>query len=398
LKIAILSVHSCPLGKLGSKDTGGMNVYVRELATLLDSQGHTVDIFTHLHENQHPPFIEIGRNTRLIHIKTGNGESIDKQTLYPHLTHFVCNLESFRKAEGAGYDIIYSHYWLSGLVGKVLQSWWQVPHMTMFHTLGMVKNSLGIGEEETELRIETERLLVNSCDRVIASTAREREIMCTHYGACGENIAIIPCGVNLDMFKPVGKAAARQQLGIIDGKVILFVGRIEAIKGLDRLVEALGLLKNIPGLKLFVVGGDEYSRDGINQLKALAETLGIGDRIEFKEPVPQSELPAYYSAADVFVLPSYHESFGMVALEALACGTPVIATSVGDLESIIQPGVSGYVVPDNSPEHLAGALALALGRPGFGAPEVIRATVSGYGWERIARETLRECKKLGALK
>ncbi|MDP2919340.1 MAG: glycosyltransferase [Dehalococcoidia bacterium] len=396
MKLAVLSVHSCPLGKLGGKDTGGMNVYVRELAGVLGRQGHTVDIFTHRHENQHPEIIELASNARLIHIKSGNGESVDKQTLYPYLADFVCNLDNFRKADGSSYDLIYSHYWLSGLVGKLLQSWWRVPHMTMFHTLGIVKNSLGIGEEESDLRIETERLLLNSSDSIVASTARERKIMCSEYGACGENIAIIPCGVNLELFKPVDKTSARKQLGI-EGKVILFVGRIETIKGLDRLVEAISLL-NIPDLKLYIVGGDGYSRDEINRLKALAEKIGVDKKVNFLEPVPQEQLPDYYSAADVFVLPSYHESFGMVALEALACGTPVIATGVGDLDTIIQPGVSGYIVPDNSAEHLAGALSLAFERHGFGTREVIRATVSGFSWERIARETLRECRKLGVLK
>jgi len=393
LNLALLSIHSCPLGRPGGKDTGGMNVYVRELALQLGRQGHHVDVFTHLHDAREPQVVELGKNVRLVHLRSG-AENTDKLALYDYLPEIAANLENFSEKENISYDLMYSHYWLSGWTGWLINRTWHIPHLIMFHTIGAVKNSLGIGEDEPLLRIESEKQLMQDCDRIVASTEREKETLRRDSAVPYEKVAVIPCGVNLDLFRPVNRADARLQIGVPSGKIVLYAGRIERIKGLDRLVKALRLVNNVPDLKLLIVGGDASSRAEIDRLKSLARELGIGDKIDFHESVPQENLPAYYNAADVFVLPSYYESFGMAALEAMACGTPIVATPVGDWEHIIRNGLNGYTVPDNSPPHLAQALSLALSGPAFAPPAEIRSTVAGFGWEHIAEMTLKVCTKL----
>jgi D-inositol-3-phosphate glycosyltransferase len=393
LNFALLSIHSCPLGKPGGKDTGGMNVHVRELALQLGKQGHQVDVFTRLHDVGEPEIVALGENARLVHLRSGK-EDADKQTLYDYLPEIAANLEGFRRREGIRYSVIYSHYWLSGWTGRLVNNKWHIPHLTMFHTLGAVKNSLGIGENEPPLRIASEKQLMRECDRIIASTGREKETLHGSYGVPLEKVAVIPCGVNLDLFIPADCTKARRQLGIKSGKIILFAGRIDRIKGLDRLIEAVAMLDHISDLKLLVIGGDENSREEIARLKNMAQELGVGGIVDFRESVPQEFLPTYYSAADVFVLPSYYESFGMAALEALACGTPVVTTPMGDWENIIQPGVNGYIAPDNSPPHLARTLSLALTESSFAPPALIHSTVARFGWENIAKQTLKVCTEL----
>jgi len=222
LKIAMISLHSCPLGKLGGRDTGGMNVYIRELARELGEKGHIVDIYTRTHKPEHEQIINLGNNNRLIHIEIGATEEIPKIAFYSYLEKFICGVENFRSSNiNSRYDLIHSHYWLSGLTGKHLQLWWHVPHITMFHTLAAVKNNIGIGEDETELRIEGEREVVHSCDRIIAATAREMEELTYYYDAKQQNVTVLPCGVNPYIFKPIEREFAIKELGLSDQTTIL---------------------------------------------------------------------------------------------------------------------------------------------------------------------------------
>jgi len=321
LRIAMLSVHSCPVGNLGAKDTGGMSVYIREIARELGKQGHLVDIYTRVHDPRDPQVINLGQNACLIHLTAGEDEEISKLAVYPYLPEFTCNLENYREHNGLHYDLVFSHYWLSGRVGKYLQQLWNVPHITMFHTLGAVKNTIGIGQGEPELRIETERDLTRNCHHIIASTDREKEYLVLHYGAVPERIGVVPCGVNLEQFKPVDKKAAKQQLGFSDDKLILFVGRIEPLKGVEQLLRAMSYLQDIQGLRLVIIGGDENSQHEIEQLRKLSRDLHIQDSVTYLGLIKHERLPYFYSAADACVVPSYYESFGLVALESLACGT-----------------------------------------------------------------------------
>jgi len=394
LRIAMLSVHSCPVGNLGAKDTGGMSIYVRELARELGRQGHLVDIYTRVHDPRDPQIINLGQNARLIHLTAGGDEEINKLAIYPYLPEFTCNLENFKKHNGLHYDLVFSHYWLSGRVGKYLQQLWNVPHIMMFHTLGAVKNAIGIGECEPELRIETERDLTRDCHRIIAPTNREKENLILHYGALPERIGVVPCGVNLEQFKPMGKEIAKRQVGFVDNKIILFVGRIEPLKGIDQLLKAMPYLQNGQGPKLVIIGGDENSQYEMERLQRVSSDLHIQDSVTFLGLIKHEQLPYFYSAADACVVPSYYESFGLVALESLACGTPVVATNVGDLKSVIHQGETGYVVMDNAPRHLADKIALLLSRPSSDTKSAlsIRASVSRFSWSNIAEAVTNECR------
>ena len=391
LRMAILSVHSSPLGNPGAKDTGGMSVYVRELAGELGKQGLLVDIYTRVHEPGNNQIVKLGHNVRLIHLRAGEDKDIHKLAVYSYLPDFACNLESFRKDNRLRYDLVFSHYWLSGWVGEYLQNWWHVPHLMMFHTLGSVKNAIGIGDDESELRIETERQLAENCHHIIAATETEKEERVRH-GASPERISVIPCGVNLELFRPIDKDRAKQQLGFGNDKVILCVGRIEPLKGIDRLLRAMTYLQDNPGLRLVIIGGDEHSQDEMARLQKLSRNLQIDGAVSFLGLIKQEKLPYFYSAADVCVVPSYYESFGLVALESIACGTPVVATNVGDLKTIIREGETGHIVADNTPRGLADKIALLLAQPSPNRESVlsIRASVSRFSWSNIAQELVRE--------
>jgi D-inositol-3-phosphate glycosyltransferase len=391
LRIAMLSAHSCPVGKLGARDTGGMSVYIRELARELGKQGHYVDVYTRTHDPADPQVINIGQQSQLIHLRAGQDNDINKLALYCYLPEFTCNLENYRKDNGLEYDMVFSHYWLSTWVGTYLRQWWQVPHVAMFHTLGLIKNDIGIGEEEPELRIVTEREAVNNCQRIIVSTAEEKESIIRYYGASPENTGVVPCGVNMEQFRPSDRATAKKDLGFVNDKILLFVGRIDPLKGVEQLVKSVAYLNDIDDLKLVVVGGDEESQNEIDRLNRLSNELGITEKIDFRGTIKHAELPLYYNAADVCVVPSYYESFGLVALESLACGTPVVATDVGDLRNIIHQGKTGFVVPNNSRQVLADKIKELLDKSDFDKG-LIRESVREYSWDNIAEKVAKELR------
>ena len=266
--------------------------------------------------------------------------------------------------------------------------------MTMLHTLGAVKNTLGLGKSEPDLRINCEKILVKSCQRVIAPTEREKEYMIRYYEAVPETISIIPCGVNLELFRSIEKKIARNHLGLNGEEIILFVGRVVPLKGIDKLLMAMTYLEERQKLRLVVIGGDDHCRDEIERLKALSESLQIHDSVTFLGLVDQEELPYFYSAADLCVFPSYYESFGLVGLESLACGTPVVATKVCGIENVIRQGETGYVVTDNAPRRLANKISLILSTPEARTKAIraIRASVSRYGWSNIAESIAEEYK------
>jgi D-inositol-3-phosphate glycosyltransferase len=381
------------MGNLGGRDTGGMNVYIRELAPALAKIGFKVDIYTRAHDLRDAQVDVLQDGTRLIHIKAGPVEDMGKLTQYDHLGEFVENLETFCIEDGAKYDVIHSHYWLSGEVGDRLKSRWDVPHATMFHTLGAAKNSLPIGNKESELRLETEKRLANSTDSIIVATKREKNDMVKHYGFIGDRISIIPCGVNLQLFSPVDKTKARQELNLdVDGKYVLYVGRIEQLKGIDKLICALSYLPL--EVKLLIIGGDRYSHEQETSLKKLAWLHGLSKRVYFIGSVPQPLLTAYYSAADVTVNPSYYETFNLVSLETMACGTPLVSTQVGVATEVIENGKNGYLVESNSPLELARGLEAVI--KNSLSPDIlaIRRSVDKFDWHIIAGFVAKEYKSL----
>ncbi|MFC2047323.1 glycosyltransferase [Chloroflexota bacterium] len=394
LRIAMLSTHSCPIGNLGAKDTGGMSVYIREVARQLGKQGHLVDVYTRVHDPKDDQIIKLGQNARLIHLRAGEDKEIHKLAVYSYLPDFACNLESFRKHNSLGYDLVFSHYWLSGWLGEILQRWWNVPHVTMFHTLGAVKNAIGIGEDEPELRLKTERDLARNCLHIIATTEKEKEELVRHYGASPARIGVIPCGVNLELFHPMDRGIAKQQIGFSDDNIILFVGRIEPLKGIEQLLRAMNHLNNVQGMRLVIAGGDEHNQYEMERLRQLSWALHIQDSVTFLGVIKHEQLPYFYSAASVCVVPSYYESFGLVALESMACGTPIVATNVGGLEKFVLQGETGYVVNDNTPHRLADKIALLLSKSKHNTESAhsIRASVTQFSWSNIAEVVAKECR------
>jgi D-inositol-3-phosphate glycosyltransferase len=400
LRICMLSAHSCPVGKLGTRDTGGMSVYIREIARELGSHGHVVDVYTRVHDRRDRQIYELGQNARLVHLRAGVDEEIHKLALYAHLPAFVKNLESFRRGNNIQYDLIFSHYWLSALAGTHLQQRWRIPHVAMFHTLGAVKNSIReekhatLGEKEPRLRIETERNLVRQCNHIVASTGKEKRALVRHYGAPSQKISVVPCGVNLERFTVIGKAQARRHLGLDSDKIILFVGRVDPLKGVDNLIKALPHLCDIPKLKLMIIGGGDHSRHEVEQLRKLADSLEVRASVDFLGLIKHEDLPYFYNAADACVVPSYYESFGLVALESLACGTPVVATDVGNHKNLIRQGETGYVTKDNDPCRLADRIASLLLRleSDTRSAQSIRATVNRLSWSNIADAIAKDCR------
>ncbi len=392
LKIAILSVHSCPLERLGGEDTGGMSVYIRELARELGGFGHKVDIYTRAHSHLDGRIVEMSPNVRLIHLEAGEVGEINKLAIYPHAHDFARNIVTFSKENGIEYDLIHSHYWLSGCVGTWLQDWWNIPHITMFHTLGAVKNAVGVGGTEPELRIESEGRVVEKCHRIIAATEREKADLVHHYNIVSDKIKVIPCGINLDLFQPVDKEEARRRLGMNGHKVVLFVGRIQRLKGLDRLLGAMSYLRQDEDVKLMVVGGDARTQSEVERLRKVSGDMQIQSMVDFVGQVDQKELPFYYSAADVCVIPSYYESFCLVALESLACGTPLVATDVGGISGVVKQGENGYIVAGNDPVYIADALGALLS--GQYTPDSVRDAVIEYEWSNIAEAVVEEYQEM----
>jgi len=264
-----------------------------------------------------------------------------------------------------------------------------------FHTLGAVKNAIGIGEGEPDLRINAEKELVRDCHRIIASTLKGKKDLIDYYDASPETISVIPCGVNLDLFRPIGRETARCYLGLKEERIILFVGRIIPLKGIDNLLKAMSYLERKEGIKLVVIGGDEHCQTEVERLKDLSRSLKIQESVTFLGLVKQEILPFFYSAANLCVVPSHYESFGLVVLESLACGTPVVATRVGGAESVIRHGETGYVVRNNDSCHLADKIALFLSTSN-GDTDVgtVRASVVNYSWSNITEAILAEYRNV----
>ena len=389
----MFSIHSSPIGELGTKNTGGMSVYIRELARQLGTRGHCVDIYTRLNGSKHNQIIDLYDNVRLIHLSAGNNGYVNKLALYYYLSDFFRALERFKQQEGLRYDLIHSHYWLSGRLGNWLKDLWNVPHLVMFHTLGTVKNNAGVADHEPDLRIATEKKLTRTCERILAPTEREKDNLKTYYNTPSEKIGVASCGVNLDLFQPMDRSVARQRLGFGDNEsIVLYVGRFDPIKGIDRLLGAVAHLQGHRRLRLVIIGGDGPDTPEYQKLQTMTRKLGIQDRVTFVGRIEQNHLPPYYSAADVLAVPSYYESFGLVGLESLACGTPVVATEVGAMRSILRDGKTGQIVTHANPRSLAKAIEPFIN--GSAAKKwsanKIRASVLKFGWSNVAAAVIDE--------
>ena len=359
MRIALVSVHGCPLARLGEKDSGGMNVYLLQLAKELGSLGLTADVFTRFHDPNDPEIVDLGPGSRVIHIKAGPWYE-SKEGIYPLLPEFVDNMLSFQRERGLAYDLYHSHYWLSGEVVSRLNQHVRLPHIASFHTLGEAKIRARAEENESIVRIRSERDTLHRADRIVAVSEHERGNMIDFYEAPGDRIQVIPCGVDMDVFKPMPKDEARRELGLGDGNVLLYVGRVQPLKGPELLLESVARMGLNEGLKVLIVGGDVTGDEEVTKVRRLAEDLGIGHMVSFEGTVPHKRLVHYYNAADLCVVPSFYESFGLVAAEAMACGTPVVATAVGGLPETVKDGLNGSLIRDRNPEALAQKINLLL--------------------------------------
>lgn len=365
-RIAVLSVHTCPLALLGGKKTGGMNVYVRDYSRELGRQGVQVDVFTRSQDSCQPRVKhDLGYGGRVIHIPAGPEEPIPVAEISQYLDEFTAGVLQFAAEEDARYDVIHSHYWLSGLVAeKLQQAWPHAPIIHMFHTLGHMKNRIAFTESERapQERIDGETRVLRIADRIIVATPAEQAQLNWLYGADMGKEVVIPPGVDLDRFHPISKIHAKERLGIpIADKNIMFAGRIEPLKGVDTLLQAMALIQMrypaaIKNVCVAIIGGDPWSDSPDAEMARLQEMrlkLGIHDIVTFLGAKDQDSLPYYYAAAEMVIMPSHYESFGLVALEAMAMGTPVIASEVGGLAFLIRDGRNGYHVPSRDPEALA---------------------------------------------
>ena len=394
MRVAILSVHGCPLARPGTPEAGGMQMYVKALSRGLGRRGLAVDVFTRRTDPDAPDVVSFGRNARVIHLSAGEPAPIEKNAVLDVLPEFIYNAQRFRRSEGIDYGVVHSHYWLSGWVGNILARRWDVPHVTMFHTLGRLKNRALADREETDARIEVEEQVVASADRIVVSTDHERQALTDLYGARRERIVVIHGGVDLDLFRRTDRETARAALRL-SGEVLLFVGRIDRVKGLDVLIRAVALLKHRPNLRLVVVGGSGQEAE-LHRNRALAEALGL--LVDFRGAVAQEDLPAYYSASDALVVPSHYESFGLVAVEALACETPVIASMVGGLPTVIHDEVNGLLVPWRRPDAFAKRIERVLDDAPLRARIVAnsRESVVRFSWEAVADRIANLYQDLGA--
>jgi D-inositol-3-phosphate glycosyltransferase len=410
LHIAMLSVHTCPLATLGGKETGGMNVYVRDLSRELIRRGHRVDVYTRSQDASLPRISHsLGQGGRVIHIPAGPEHPYDKHLVYDHLPEFVDGVVSHVEAKDIRYDVLHSHYWLSGAVARELRQRWSTPILQMFHTLGKMKNAVAQRpeEQETAHRIAVETEIVCLADALVAATPAEKEQLVRLYSADPARIRVISPGVDTERFHPIPAVHAKEQIGLgVDCCIILFVGRIEPLKGIDNLLRAIArVVEKRPelraGLCVPIIGGDPdrvREDDHMMRLQELREELGIGDVVTFLGAKDQDMLQYYYSAAEMVVMPSDYESFGMVALEAMACGTPVIASDVGGLAFLVKHGRTGYRVPARDPKALAAKITRLLTDEGLRRRIGQRAAcwAEAYAWPRIADKIEALYAELGA--
>ena len=374
-----------------------MNVHVRELARAMGNRGVAVDVFTRAHDYVCDG-VETGADgVNYVHVPAGPPDA-PLGELPAYLDDFVVGVREHQQRNDVGYTAIHSHYWLSGWAGAKIAAATRTPQVVTFHTLSRIKMQSRSGEHEPPVRQETEERIIAGADCVVAFSPHERDAMVRLYGADGNRVELIPCGVDLSRFRPVDRTEARRELGLNGHKVMLYVGRIEPLKGADLLLHAAASLESEEGVQVLVVGSDAEGSGEMERLHRLSDDLQLGDSVEFVGRVPQDRLALYYSAADVCVVPSFYESFGLAALESMACGTPVVATRVGGLSTIVQHGRTGYLKSWRCPEAFAQSLEMIMAnddlRDSMG--RAARNRAESLSWDQVARRLLALYERLGS--
>ena len=407
LRIATLSLHSSPLAELGGEIAGGMNVFVREVSRELGRFGHRLDIFTRRDNPDQPPVIEIDEGVRLIHLSAGPAASRSRHQISQHIPQLQ---EALKIWPAEAYDLVHAHYWISGAAGRRWAAEKGIPFVQMFHTMERTKRRvLGDGHAEDPQRSSEEETLGQSADALTVGSLQDRDSLTADYGIAPEKIHVVPGGVNPSVFPPQPQEVARRRTGLPPGRVALFVGRIEPVKGLETLIRALVLLRREGGdncsWRLVVIGGDadphflenngrnasnHSGKRYLDEVRKLAHDLGMADRVTFLGSKPQKYMADYYAAADCCVFPSIYETFGLAVIEALACGGVVVASEIGGYPHRLAQEKAGLLVPPGN----AGAFAEALDRVCTDAvlredlrrraPEVARQ----FTWNNTARQLL----------
>ncbi|MBI9048131.1 MAG: glycosyltransferase [Anaerolineaceae bacterium] len=400
----MLSYHTCPLETLGGKDTGGMNVYVRELAHHLGKMGVHVDVFTRSQDEHVPQVLhQLCYGNRVVHMPAGPEVYLPKKQLTCYIPEFAEQILQFGQEKGLQYDLIHSHYWMSGVAAKQLKDSWQIPIVQMFHTLGKMKNRIAQSpaEMEGDYRLNGEQEVIDAADKIVIATPAEQSQLEYLYQAPEEKMEIIPPGVDTSKFYPIPADEAKEVIGISPkDRMLLFVGRIEPLKGVDVLMQAISKLhrnNEIDGCPhyLVIVGGNPEAEGcnmdvEMNRLMTLRSELDLKDLVVFLGKRDQDMLPYYYSAAEIVIMPSHYESFGMVALEAMACGTPVVASQVGGLAYLVQDGITGYVVPHNDPDSLSEKIRELVCNEDIRQQmgKQANAYAQDYDWHKITERTI----------
>ncbi|HKW71484.1 MAG TPA: glycosyltransferase [Candidatus Dormibacteraeota bacterium] len=389
-RIAVISMHTSPTASLGLNVNGGLNVYVREVATAFSDRGIATDIFTRKQTADDPDVERLAAISRVIYLPAGRG--LDKYTLFNEVPQFAAQIQAFAAREDLSYDLLFSHYWLSGEVACLLRPQLAAGWAHIAHTLGLVKNrTLAAGARpEPMLRIQVEGEIAQQADLLIASTADESEDLVNVYHADPNRVVVVPPGVDLAMFQPIDRAEGRRNIGYGPGRLLLYVGRLERLKGVEVAIRALSLLRDRdhPDVRMLVLGED--SREGdeseMERLKAVAAEVEVRDRVDFLGSVAHHELPYFYSAADVCVMPSYSESFGLVGLEAQACGRPVVGADVSGLRSVIRDEVTGYLIDGHDPATYAERIGRLLNDPELAQQMGRRGRLLAqrFSWSRTA--------------
>lgn len=394
-RVAVVSLHTSPLDQPGTGDAGGLNVYVLETARRLAESGIDVEIFTRAVSSGLPASIEIEPGVRVSHLRAGPFEDLPKEDLPAQMCAFSAELLRAEACRPAGwFDLIHAHYWLSGHVGWLASERWDVPLVQSMHTMAKVKNlELAEGDRpEPQVRVVGEQQVVDHASRLIANTGEEARQLMDLYAAPAHAVDVVHPGVDLETFAPRDQVAARTALGVRpDAHVLLFVGRIQPLKAPDVLLRAAArMVEDDPATRerLLVVVCGGPSGSGLEHptgLVELAQQLGIADLVRFEPPTDRARLAEWYAAADATVVPSYSESFGLVAIESQACGTPVVAASVGGLRTSVADGRSGLLVPDHDPRTWAAYLSRVTTRERDVLARGARPHAEGFSWDATAQ-------------
>jgi D-inositol-3-phosphate glycosyltransferase len=400
-RLAILSVHTSPIAPPGGKKVGGMNTYVREIAQEFGRQGITVDIFTRRVSACQPQIdTSLGENVNVIHVSAGMNGKLFPIEIYAHLQEFTSGVIAYTIRQNIQYDLIFSHYWLSGWVAQSLKETWGTPFVQMFHTLAHLKNQIpSVASHEPEVRTHTETEIVQWADMIITNTPDECKQLVELYHANPQKICVCPPGVNIDRFQPTSVDSVRDEIDIPhDANLLLFVGRIEPLKAVDSIIEALHVINTdtpdmLDNTYFAVIGGDPTDKADADMvaLQQLTHDLGLSDKVRFLGAKDQDSLVKWYSTATMVLLPSEYESFGMVALEAMATGTPVIASNVGGLPFLVNDSQTGFLVPVRNPHKLANRIVDILKDPALQQEMGQNAAknAQAYAWSSIAKRLVR---------